>query len=156
MFQDFINMFTSVKDASADNIDASSASSMLSNFAPLVLIIVIFYFLLIKPQQKKLKEHKNMVNNLSKGDKVLTAGGIIATVVKVNDDGVVVVEIAKDVRIHVRKDTITEVVKSETHEIKNIHEKHTKKVKDDVKSESAITLTKSNEDAEQLDNDSKK
>jgi len=77
---------------------------------PLVLIFVVFYFLLIRPQQKKMKAHREMVSALKRGDKVLTAGGIIGTVVKVEDDDTLLVEIAKDVRVRVARNTISDLV----------------------------------------------
>ncbi len=59
-------------------------------FAPMIFIFVIFYFLLIRPQQKKQKEHQNMIKGLKKGDKVVTAGGIIGTIHTLQDDYVVI------------------------------------------------------------------
>ena len=74
---------------------------------PLVLIFVVFYFLLIRPQQKKMKAHREMIAAVKRGDKVLTAGGIIGTVVKVEDsDDVLLVEIAKDIRVRVARSDI--------------------------------------------------
>ena len=58
----------------------------IGQFIPLILIFVIFYFFLIRPQQKKVKDHKTMVENLKRGDKVVTSGGIIATVERVLDN----------------------------------------------------------------------
>jgi len=55
---------------------SGGAAGLLSSLVPLVLIFVIFYFLLIRPQQKKAKDHKNMIDNLKKGDKIITSGGI--------------------------------------------------------------------------------
>jgi preprotein translocase subunit YajC len=78
---------------------------------PLVLIFVVFYFLLIRPQQKKMKVHRELIGGLKRGDKVLTGGGIIGTVVKVEEgDDVLMVEIAKDVRVRVARGTITDLV----------------------------------------------
>ena len=78
---------------------------------PLVLIFVVFYFLLIRPQQKKMKAHREMIAAVKRGDKVLTAGGIIGTVVKVEDsDDVLLVEIAKDIRVRVARSTISDVL----------------------------------------------
>ena len=57
----------------------------LESFIPIILIFVIMYFLLIRPQQKKIKEHKNMVDNLRRGDQVLTQGGIIGKITKVKE-----------------------------------------------------------------------
>jgi preprotein translocase subunit YajC len=77
---------------------------------PLVLIFVVFYFLLIRPQQKKMKAHRELIAALKRGDKVLTAGGIIGTVVKVEDDNTLLVEIAKDIRVRVARGTISELL----------------------------------------------
>ena len=62
------------------------SNSGIGQFIPLILIFVIFYFFLIRPQQKKAKEHKNMVANLKRGDKVITSGGVIGTVERVMDN----------------------------------------------------------------------
>jgi preprotein translocase subunit YajC len=82
----------------------------LISLMPLLLIFVVFYFLLIRPQQKKMKAHRDMVGALKRGDRVLTAGGIIGTVVKVEDDNTLLVDIAKDVRVRVARSTISEVL----------------------------------------------
>ncbi|OIO69221.1 MAG: preprotein translocase subunit YajC [Zetaproteobacteria bacterium CG1_02_53_45] len=87
---------------------AEAAAGQDSGFAsliPLLLIMVIFYFLLIRPQQKKLKEHRNLVDALQKGDKVLTGGGVFGKVTEVKDD-IVKVEIADGVVIKVKRDTV--------------------------------------------------
>jgi preprotein translocase subunit YajC len=78
---------------------------------PLVLIFVVFYFLLIRPQQKKMKTHRDMIGAIKRGDRVLTGGGVIGTVIKVEDsDDVVLVEIAKDIRVRVVRSTISDVL----------------------------------------------
>ena len=82
------------------------AGGGLASLVPLVLIMVIFYFLLIRPQQKKLKEHKTMVSELKKGDKVITGGGIYGTIAEVKE-GFIKLDIADGVRIKVRSDTIS-------------------------------------------------
>ncbi|MEH6525348.1 MAG: preprotein translocase subunit YajC [Sneathiella sp.] len=76
---------------------------------PLVLIGVVFYFLLIRPQQKRAKDHKAMIAAVSRGDNVVTSGGIMGKVTKVRDDNVVQVEIAPEVKINVVKSTLTDV-----------------------------------------------
>lgn len=76
---------------------------------PLVLIGVVFYFLLIRPQQKRAKDHKAMIEAVSRGDNVVTSGGIMGKVTKVRDDNVVQVEIAPEVKINVVKSTLTDV-----------------------------------------------
>ena len=82
----------------------------LISLMPLLLIFVVFYFLLIRPQQKKMKQHRDMVSALKRGDRVLTAGGIIGTVVKVEEDNTLLVDIAKDVRVRVARSTISELL----------------------------------------------
>ena len=77
---------------------------------PLVLIFVVFYFLLIRPQQKKMKAHRSMVDALKRGDKVVTGGGLLGTVTKAPDGGEVQVEIAEGVRVKVMRHTIQEIL----------------------------------------------
>ena len=83
--------------------------SFIASLIPLILIFVIFYFLLIRPQQKRAKEHREMVANLRRGDQVVTAGGVKGKVTKVGDDEVEV-EIAKDIKVSVIKSTISAVL----------------------------------------------
>ena len=84
----------------------------LITFLPLVLIFVVFYFLLIRPQQKKMKEHKEMISKVKRGDKILTAGGIYCKVSRVIDETQVEVEITNGVKILISKPTITDVISS--------------------------------------------
>ena len=72
-----------------------------AQFIPLILIFVIFYFFLIRPQQKKVKDHKNMVENLKRGDKVVTSGGIVGTIERIIDNEKVEVLISDDVKVEV-------------------------------------------------------
>ncbi len=78
---------------------------------PLVLIFVVFYFLLIRPQQKKQKKHREMLNQVSRGDDVVTNGGIVGHVVKIGRDDNLLVEIAPDVRVRVMRTMISEVIR---------------------------------------------
>ncbi|MBC2835894.1 preprotein translocase subunit YajC [Paragemmobacter straminiformis] len=96
--------------AFAQAAGAAGAGSAFASFVPLVLIFAIMYFLLIRPQQKKVKEHRAMVEALRRGDQVVTAGGIVGKVVKVGDDGMVEVEIADGVKVKVVRQTITQVM----------------------------------------------
>ena len=82
------------------------SGSGFAQFIPLILIFVIFYFFLIRPQQKKVKEHKIMVQNLKRGDEVITSGGIIGRVERVFDDGRLEVNISDGVNVQVVKDTV--------------------------------------------------
>lgn len=81
-----------------------------ASFVPLILIFAIMYFLLIRPQQKKMKDLKAMIEAVRRGDQVLTGGGIIGKVTKVGEDGVLEVEIADGVKVKVAKHTITQVM----------------------------------------------
>ena len=86
------------------------AGSAFAQFIPLLLIFAIMYFLLIRPQQKKVKEHRAMVEALRRGDQVVTQGGLIGKVSKVKDDNEVEVELAEGVRVRVVKSTIAQVL----------------------------------------------
>ena len=79
--------------------------SGIGQFIPLILIFVIFYFFLIRPQQKKVKEHKSMVEGLKRGDKVITSGGITGTIDRIIDNDKVEVEIAENVKVEIVKAT---------------------------------------------------
>jgi preprotein translocase subunit YajC len=82
----------------------------LIQFLPLVLIFVVFYFLLIRPQQRKSKDHKTMLDALRRGDRVVTGGGIIGTVARVDNPEEVTVDIADGVRVRVLRSTISTVL----------------------------------------------
>jgi preprotein translocase subunit YajC len=84
--------------------------SALIQFLPLVLIFVVFYFLLIRPQQRKAKDHKSMLDALRRGDRVVTGGGIIGTVARVENPEEVTVDIADGVRVRVLRSTISSVL----------------------------------------------
>jgi len=77
----------------------------IGQFIPLILIFVIFYFFLIRPQQKKVKEHKAMVEALKRGDKVITSGGIVGTVERVIDNEKVEVQISENVNVEIVRST---------------------------------------------------
>jgi preprotein translocase subunit YajC len=82
----------------------------LIQFLPLILIFVVFYFLLIRPQQRKAKDHKTMLDALRRGDRVVTGGGIIGTVARVDNPEEVTVDIADGVRVRVLRSTISSVL----------------------------------------------
>ncbi|NBB83790.1 MAG: preprotein translocase subunit YajC [Alphaproteobacteria bacterium] len=83
--------------------------SLIIQLAPLILIFVVFYFLLIRPQQKRMKEHREMLSNLRRGDRVVTGGGIIGQIVKVGDDELTV-EIGEGMRVKVLRSTVSSVL----------------------------------------------
>ncbi|HTZ34776.1 MAG TPA: preprotein translocase subunit YajC [Stellaceae bacterium] len=86
------------------------SSNAMLQFLPLVLIFVVFYFLLIRPQQQKQKQHRSMLDALRRGDRVVTGGGIIATVNRVTSADEVEVDIAQGVRVRVLRSTISSVL----------------------------------------------
>ena len=100
------------------------SSSGIGQFIPLILIFVIFYFFLIRPQQKKVKEHKQMVENLKRGDQIVTSGGIVGTIERVMDndraeviigDDKAEVSISENVTVQVVQSTIQSLInKSDT------------------------------------------
>ena len=89
------------------------SGSGIGQFIPLILIFIIFYFFLIRPQQKKVKEHKVMVQNLKRGDEVITSGGIIGKVERVFDDDRLEVNISDGVNVQVVKNTVQSHFKKE-------------------------------------------
>ena len=89
---------------------------MLNGFLPIIFIIIFFYLFLIRPQQKKAKEHQQLLNALKKGDEVITAGGIYGTVVNVKDN-IVEIKVDTDVNLRVAKTSISTVVLPKTPEI---------------------------------------
>jgi preprotein translocase subunit YajC len=110
-----------ISSAYAQGLGDMFSGSGVAQFLPLVMIFGVFYFLLIRPQQQKQKEIRNMISAVRRGDRVVTGGGILGTVQRVpmvqDKDGKQVpsqeieVEIAKDVRVTVLRDTITTVIK---------------------------------------------
>ena len=88
-------------------------SSNFAQFIPLILIFVIFYFFLIRPQQKRVKEHKAMVQSLKRGDEIITSGGILGKVDRVLEDDRVEVIISENVKVQIIKSTITSLLKKE-------------------------------------------
>jgi preprotein translocase subunit YajC len=102
-------MFVSPAYAQAAGGGAPAGFDLVS-LLPLVLIFVVFYFLMIRPQQKKMKQHREMIAAIRRGDRVLTAGGIIGTVTKVLGESELQVEIAEGVRVKVARATISEVL----------------------------------------------
>ena len=89
------------------------SGSNFAQFIPLILIFVIFYFFLIRPQQKRVKEHKAMVQSLKRGDEIITSGGIIGTIDRVMEDDRIEVIIGENVKVQVIKTTITSLLKKE-------------------------------------------
>ena len=85
----------------------------IAQFIPLILIFIIFYFFLIRPQQKRVKDHKNMVESLKRGDEIITSGGIIGTIDRVMEDDRIEVTISDNTKVQIIKSTITSLLKKE-------------------------------------------
>ena len=100
-----------INEALAQTADAATQSGFdYMSFMPFVLLIFVFYFLLIRPQNKKMKEHREMVSNMRRGDRVITGGGLIGKIHKIADGDEVEIEIAKDTVVTVMRSTITTVL----------------------------------------------
>lgn len=102
-------MFVSPAFAQAGG-DVAGAGAGIVQFLPLILIFVVFYFLLIRPQQKKMKQHRDMLAAIRRGDRIVTGGGIVGMVNKVIDDNEILVEIADGVRVRVHKPLVSAVL----------------------------------------------
>ena len=85
----------------------------IAQFIPLILIFVIFYFFLIRPQQKRVKDHKAMVASLKRGDEIITSGGIIGVIDRVMEDYRIEVIIGENVKVQIIRSTITSLLKKE-------------------------------------------
>ena len=85
----------------------------IGQFIPLILIFVIFYFFLIRPQQKRVKDHKAMVQSLKRGDEIITSGGIIGVVDRIMEDDRIEVIIGENTKVQIIRSTITSLLKKE-------------------------------------------
>jgi len=103
-------MFATPAFAQAAGGAAASPMGGIIGIIPFILMFVIFYFLLIRPQQKRAKQHQEMVSNLRRGDQVITAGGIKGKVTRIGDEDEAEIQIADDVRIKIVKSTVATVV----------------------------------------------
>jgi preprotein translocase subunit YajC len=115
---DFLSVITPAYAQAAGD----AADPLRSFLVPMVLIFVVFWFLMIRPQQKKQKEHREMLSQLRRGDQIVTSGGIIGKVTKVISDTELQVEIADEVRVRVARGMVTEVL-SRTEPAKGAGEK---------------------------------
>ncbi|MAU41890.1 MAG: preprotein translocase subunit YajC [Kordiimonas sp.] len=95
-------------EAFAQTAGGGAGGMDFAGILPLVLIFVVFYFLLIRPQQKRMKEHKNLVANLRRGDTVVTSGGLVGKIDKVEENEVIV-QIAEGVKVTVIRSTIADI-----------------------------------------------
>jgi preprotein translocase subunit YajC len=99
-----------ISEAWAQGAGAGGSSDFLVQLFPLVLIFIVFYFLLIRPQQSKMKQQKEMLAGVKRGDRVVTGGGIIGLVTKVIGENELQVELAEGVRVRIIKQTITDIL----------------------------------------------
>ncbi|MBM4144976.1 MAG: preprotein translocase subunit YajC [Nitrospira sp.] len=102
MLINFIDIAYAMGPAPQGGAGEGGAGSLLGSLLPLILIFVIFYFLLIRPQQKKAKDHKNMIDNLKKGDKIITSGGIYGVIEAVGSN-TITLKVGENVRIKIGK-----------------------------------------------------
>ena len=98
--------------AYAQTASSAGGQGLLVQLLPLILIFVVFYFLLIRPQQKRVKQHKEMVNSLKVGSLIVTSGGIVAKVIKLNDDIFITANISENVDVKIKRDTVVELLDS--------------------------------------------
>ncbi len=98
-----------ITSAYAQAAGAPGAVDFVGMILPLVLIMGVFYFLLIRPQQRKMKEHQEMLKKVTKGDTVVTTGGLIGKVLKVVDDNELQVEVGENVKVRVLRSGIADV-----------------------------------------------
>ena len=113
-------MFSFISEAHAQDASGGIASAQVMQFLPLVLIFVVFYFLMIRPQQAQQKALKAQIAAVKRGDRVLTAGGIVGVVQKVRDGAnEIEVEIAPNVRVTIAKDTLSTVLTPSTPQAAN-------------------------------------
>ncbi len=111
-----------ISEAWAQGAGGAGGGDIFSMMFPLVLIFAVFYFLLIRPQQKKMKDHREMLAAVRRGDKVVTGGGIIGTVAKVTSDDELQVEIAEGVKVKISRSTLASVM-SKTEPLKEPEKK---------------------------------
>ncbi|MEY3220253.1 MAG: preprotein translocase subunit YajC [Pseudomonadota bacterium] len=98
-----------IQQAWAEGAPAAPQMPNLIDFLPLIVLFAVFYFLLIRPQTKRVKEHKQMVDNLAKGDEVVTTGGLLGKIIELGDN-FVVIEVAQDVQLKVQRPAIGAVM----------------------------------------------
>ena len=98
-----------ITPAYAQAAAGGDANSMLMSLLPFALIFVIMYFLILRPQQKKVKDHAELVKNIRRGDTVVTSGGLVGKVTKVVDDDQVEIEVADGVRVRQMRSMVTDV-----------------------------------------------
>jgi len=127
-----------INDAWAEVGLADMDTSGFASLVPLILIFVVFYFLLLRPQIKRAKEHKQMVATLSKGDEVVSSGGLLGKIIKV-DESFVTMEIADGVRVKMQKSAVTTLVPKGTIKSADKSSKSSKSGKSNKSEQAALT-----------------
>ena len=102
-----------INNAFAQAAGSGGSQGFLVQLLPLILIFVVFYFLLIRQQQKRVKQHKEMISSLKVGSQVVTSGGILAKITKLDDENIITANISNDVTVKIKRDTIVELLNSE-------------------------------------------
>jgi preprotein translocase subunit YajC len=98
----------------ASGTGSGQGGNPILGFLPLILIVFVMYFLMIRPQAKRQKEHKAMLEKLQKGDKILTSGGIVGTVAGVKEkEGLLIVKIADNVKVELSRNSVAQVLKKQ-------------------------------------------
>ena len=107
-----------ITDALAEGAPAAAPAADIMGFLPLIVIFVIFYFLLIRPQVKRAKEHKKLIEAIAKGDEVVTSGGLLGKVTQV-DDNFVMLEVANGMNIQVQRNAVASLMPKGTYKSAN-------------------------------------
>ncbi len=100
-------------EENTESANNTSTKDTINSFIPLILIVAVFYFLVIRPQQKRAREQQRTLDSLSHGDEVVTTGGIIGTIVSVQDEEIVTIEIAKDIKVQCRRSCILDIMRKD-------------------------------------------
>ncbi len=98
-----------ITPAYAQGAGGAGGSDLLVSLLPFVFIFIILYFMIIRPQQRRMKQHQEMIANLRRGDTVVTSGGLIGKITKVGEENEISIEIAEGVRVRIVKSTVAEV-----------------------------------------------
>ena len=113
-----------ISNALASSQDKVDSIGALIQFAPLILIFIVFYFLLIRPQQKKQKEHKRMLEAIRRGDKIVTSGGLIGIVSQIIDENEILLEITDGIEVRVLRHMVSQMLLKKDKESEKKHKKN--------------------------------
>lgn len=105
-----MSFFISNALAEETSISSAQPSGGMASIIMMVLIVIVFYFMIIRPQQKRNKEHRNLMNSISKGDEVLTSGGLIGRITKVSETGYLVIALNENNEVTIKRDFVVAVL----------------------------------------------